>query len=503
MTQRSLAFYRFAMLFKLHSKTDSSTPTLIIHHESETVPKNLLGKSKYEALQLHLKKKTFAGKSDETISTHISSGQHLQKVLFYGAGKSKKMTEKSARELGAKVIKAAQSWQEKTISIVIPDSVQKYSQAFAEGMVMGQFNPAIYKTGKEQKEAEKKRIKTIHVIAKAWKKDQEEALERGNSIAEVINYTRNIVNCGPDQLDTDQFVKEIKEVAKTNKYKVTDMNKKQLEKLKMGGILAVNRGSEQGAHMMILEHNANKKEDPIVIAGKGIIFDTGGVSLKPAAHMNEMQLDMAGAAVVFGVFKLLKKLNVKRRVIGVIPITDNAIGSKAYRPSEIVTTYSGKTVEILNTDAEGRMILSDALAYSAEKMSPRYLIDFATLTGACMVALGYRYAGLFGNNKELTSALAKAGERTDEGLCELPITDADEKAMKGKLADLGNLANDHSYAGASRAAAFLKNFVGKSNWAHVDIAGPSFTKNPKPYESSMATGFGIRMMIDFLEQLED
>jgi leucyl aminopeptidase len=490
------------MLFKLSTKSDATLPTIITAFSDKKVSEKPLGKSKKELLNLHLKKKTFTGEAGKRINTHLSSASRIQKIMLFGAGKKKDWNEKAARNLGAQIIKASSGWEEKSVAIIISEDIQEHLQAFSEGITLGQYNPAIYKTGMEQVKRQKKRIKTVHLIADKWNKTQEQALEKGNAISEVVNYIRNIVNCGPKQLSTNQFVKEIKEVAKNNRYKITDMNKKILTKLKMGGILAVNRASEEPAHMMILEHNSQLKEDPIVICGKGIIFDTGGISLKPPTHMHEMQLDMAGAAVVLGIFKLLKKLKVKRRVIGVMPITDNAIGNNAYRPSEIVTTYSGKTVEVMNTDAEGRMILSDALTYSDEKFKPKYLIDLATLTGACMVALGFRTAGLFGNDEALIEKLKVAAKKTDEPVCNLPITDIDEKAMKGKIADLANLAGDHSYAGSSRAAAFLKNFVGKSKWAHIDLAGPAFTKNPKPYETSMATGYGIRMMIDFLEQLD-
>lgn len=489
------------MNYKLHTKSDATTPTVIIHPEASKADKGILGKNKAELLSLHLKKKTFTGEKDQSIATHLSNNGRLQKVLFFGCGKEKEISEKSVRNQAAKVIKAAQSWEEKIISIVIPEAFQEHLQAFAEGIGMGSFNPAIYKTGKEQEKRQKKRIKTIHLIAPNWNKTLEKELEKGSNIAEVVNYTRNIVNCGPKQLSISQFAKEVRQVAKDDKYKLTDMTKRQLEKLKMGGILAVNRGSTEPAHMMILEHKGVNKEAPIVICGKGIIFDTGGISLKPSTHMHEMQLDMGGAAVVLGIFKLLKKLDIKRHVIGIMPITDNAIGSDAYRPSEIVTTYSGQTVEIMNTDAEGRMILSDALYYGATKYKPKYLIDLATLTGACMVALGYRTAGLFGNNDKLIKKFQEAADRTDEALCHIPITEIDEKSMKGKIADLTNLDSSSRYAGAPRAAAFLKNFVEKTKWAHIDIAGTAFTKEPKDYEVNMATGFGIRLMIDFLEKL--
>lgn len=490
------------MIIKLQSKCDPSTPTLIAHFQDNTPTAAVLGKSKTELLAHHLKKKTFKGEAEETLSTHLTSSTRIQKVLFLGMGKEKEFTEKNARNMGAKAIRMIKGKKQKQVSIILPEGVQKYLQAFVEGVILGNFDPALHKTGEEQKKKEESIIKTLHLIAPAWTKSQGDLVKKAKLIAEVVNYTRNIVNCGPQQLSTNQFVKEVKTIAKRQQYKLTDINKRQLQKLQMGGILAVNRGSEEPAHLLILEHNPGGKQKPIVICGKGIIFDTGGVSLKPSAHLHEMQLDMAGAAVVLGIFKLLKKLNIKQHIIGIMPVTDNAIGSTAYRPSEIITTYSGKTVEVVNTDAEGRMILCDALHYGATKYKPQYLIDLATLTGACMAALGYRTAGLFGNNEKLIKLIQTSGENSDEAVCHLPITEADEKAMKGQRADLTNLDSTSRYAGASRAAAFLKNFVNKTKWAHIDIAGTAFTKEPKDYEVNMGTGYGVRLMIDFLEQLK-
>lgn len=485
------------MNFSTSSKTTNG-PTVILHLEGAKAESSLLGKNRTELLNTFISKKAFTGEKSQTVHTHLTNG-NVQKLMLFGLGKEKELSDTEARKFGGQVIKAAAGFAEKNINIVIPKALLKYIQAFSEGLVMGNFNPAIHKTGEETQKKEDKRIKKIELIASNWTRDLGSKVKDAKLIGQVINYTRNIVNCGPKQMSISQLVKEVRATAKENGYKLTDLDKKKLEKLKMGGILAVNRGSSEPAHMMILEHNAKLKEAPIVICGKGIIFDTGGVSLKPSTHMHEMQLDMGGAAAVLGTFKLLKKLGVKRRVVGIMPITDNAIGSNAYRPSEIVTTYSGKTVEVMNTDAEGRMILCDALYYGATKYKPKYLLDMATLTGACMVALGYRNAGLFGNDQKLMDRLKKSAETSDEGLCQLPITETDEKAMKGKIADLTNLDMAGRYAGASRAAAFLKNFVADSKWAHIDLAGPAYTKEPKAYEVSMGTGFGVRLMIDFVQ----
>lgn len=215
-----------------------------------------------------------------------------------------------------------------------------------------------------------------------------------------------------------------------------------------------------------------------------------------------MQLDKAGACTVLGLVRLLPKLNLKQRIIIVAPITESLIGKNAFKPSEIIKTYNGKTVEITNTDGEGRLILADAVAYTIDKFKPKFLIDIATLTGACMVALGDRYAGILGNDKDLLAALQEAGDATDELLWPLPIHKDFSEKMKGVYADLRNAdLGSERFAGASKGAAFIKEFVGKTPWVHIDIAAPAFTTDPKKYEQKGATAFGMRVLIRFLEKL--
>lgn len=489
------------MTITLSQKFSSEGATIVTLFEGQKPEKKLLGKEVLEIIELHLKEKTFKAEAGEMMSTHILINKKPQKIVLFGLGKEKDWNKKQARNYGAKMIKSAKNLKEKNIAIVVPKKVQNHLSEYVEGIILGSYNPVLYKTGDEKKKIEDAEISKVSLVAASWSKNHQNQLKRSELIAAGVNYVRHLVNRGPNLMHTEEFVKEAKKIAKDESYHFTDFDKKDLEKMGMGGILAVNRGSVDLAHLLVLEHNSKLKEAPIVIIGKGIIFDTGGVNLKPSASMQDMHLDMAGAAVVLGIFSLLKKLKIKRRVIGITPITDNAIDSKAYRPSEIITTYSGKTVEIMNTDAEGRMILCDAISYAKEKYQPKMIIDLATLTGACMVALGFRTAGLFGNDEKLLKTIKTSAEQTDEPVCELPITDADEKAMKGKLADLTNLAMDHGYAGSSRAAAFLKVFVGDSTWAHIDIAGTAYTKDPKDYEVPMGTGYGVRMMIDVLERL--
>ena len=275
---------------------------------------------------------------------------------------------------------------------------------------------------------------------------------------------------------------------------------KQLTKLGCGGILAVNKGSDHEAKLVVMEHNGGSRgEKPIVIVGKGVLFDTGGYNLKPTGHIETMQQDMAGAATVFGIFSLLKKLKINKNVIGITPFVQNMINASAYRPSDIIKMYNGKTVEVTNTDAEGRMILADSLHY-ANQLKPEMVFSIATLTGAVGVALGERYCGIMGNDEGFLDKVKKCGDEIDELAWPLPIHQDYRDTMESKVADITNYDRGTGrMGGASKAGAFLEKFVGDNQWCHIDIGGTAFTDNPKPYETKGATAHGLRLLIKFLE----
>ena len=444
--------------------------------------------------------KEFERKKGQILLVTPFEGQLDKKMILLGAGKEKKLSSKNVRELAAELVKAVKKFRQKEMNFFLPPAFSGYSRELAEGFALANYTPAKYLTGKNKKEKEKEILTKINVVSDKKNEDVRKSLKKGLLIAEEVNNTRDYINAPHNYLDGEGMVEKAKEIAKKNGLKITALNKKQLEKLKMGALLGVNKGSAIGANLIIMEYkpkgHINKK--PVAIVGKGVTFDSGGYNLKPGNHINEMKQDMSGAAVVLGVMALCAKLKINKHIIGVMPVTDNLIGPDALKVDDIITTYSGKTVEIGNTDAEGRLILADAIAYTIEKYKPEILIDLATLTGACAYALGERYAGLLGNNDELMGKLKKAGEETDELAWPLPIHPDHSKAMKGKIADLSNISSSPG-AGASTAAAFLKEFVGKTAWAHLDIAGTAFVKEPKKYESPMGTGYGVRLLANFLE----
>lgn len=448
-------------------------------------------------------KKDFKAKEGESITLYPDVETLPAKICLFGLGKSGKINDEKVRNNAAEMAKKAKKAKSKQPALFIPTEMAHFAQPLAEGLTLANYTLGKYQTGKAKEKNEAHSLSTVEIICSSKAKNLSSALKRGALIAEAVNETRDLVN-GPNNLiNPDTLPGIARKIAQAGGSKITVYSKKQLENMKMGALLGVGQGSARDPKMLVLEYNPKgaKVKEPIMLVGKGVTFDSGGYNLKPTSAITNMKEDMAGAAVVLGVFRLLKKLNIKHRVIGITPLTDNMIGGKAQAVNDIVTAYNGKTIEITNTDAEGRLILADAIAYGVKKYNPKYLVDLATLTGACMVALGDRYAGLFGNNKQLVEALMKSGIKTDELLWELPLHKKHSEEMKSKIADLQN-SSSSGLAGASKGAAFVKEFIGKTDWAHIDIAGVTFVNDPKPYDFPAATGFGVRLLADFLEGLE-
>lgn len=429
-----------------------------------------------------------------------------EKTLLLGMGTVKKITVSSVMESFGSAVKALHRHHPSKVAVVLPESLHSFVQAIAEAITLANYQAdAPYKTGKARNKLQTQRIKELEIIVKGKRSDIESAAKKGFKIGDMVNEVRDWVNAPPNIANVGFFEKKAEEIAKVSGAKLTILRKKELEKLGMGALLGVNKGSPDEARLVVLDFKptgAPENEKPIVFVGKGILFDSGGYNLKPSGHIEDMQLDKAGAAVILGLMKLLPRLGLKHRIIAVAPFTENLIGPTAQKPSEIVKTYSGKTVEVTNTDAEGRLVLADAIAYAVDQFKPEFLIDLATLTGACIVALGHRYAGLLGNDENLQKALREAGDSVDELLWPLPIHKDYAEKMKGQYADLTNSSTDGDRgAGALKGAAFIREFVGKTKWAHLDIAGPAFVGEPKKYEAKGATGFGVRLLVRFLENL--
>ena len=319
------------------------------------------------------------------------------------------------------------------------------------------------------------------------------------AIEEGTFYTRDLVSEPGNVLHPDEYAKRLKSLNKFG-LKVTIYDEKKLKKLGMNTLLGVGQGSIRGSYLVTMEWNGlNNQSKPLAFVGKGVCFDTGGISLKPAKFMEDMTYDMAGSAVVVGLMKTLALRNAKINAIGVVGLVENMPGGNAQRPGDIVKSYSGKTVEILNTDAEGRLVLADALTFTEQKFKPKFIVDLATLTGAIIVSLGSEYSGLFSNDDKLSNQIINAGEYVEEKVWRMPLNKNFDKLIDSKNADMQNI-NYVGGAGSTTAAQFLQRFIlNKTPWAHLDIAGMAFSKYGGALNSGGATGYGVRLLNKLIE----
>jgi leucyl aminopeptidase len=373
-----------------------------------------------------------------------------------------------------------------------------------EGIVYGSYRFDRLKSGKldkEKKKAADEKPKSIaHLVLAGCAGDASDVrkgADAGLVVGTCQNVSRDLVNLPGNHLSAEDLADAAREAGKRGGFDVTVFDKKKITELSMGGLLSVNRGSQQPPTFTIMDYRPEgKARKTVVLVGKGITFDSGGISIKPAAGMDEMKSDMAGAACVIGVLEAVSKLGLPVRVVGLIPATDNMPGGSAMTPGDIITTMSGITVEVGNTDAEGRLILADALTYARREFDPDVIIDLATLTGACVVALGMKVAGLFSNDDGLADAIFSAGQDTGEKVWRLPLWDEYAEQIKSDVADVSNTGSKG--AGTITASKFLENFVeGHKHWAHIDIAGPAFAVKGGG-SSSGGTGFGVRLLAELL-----
>ena len=350
----------------------------------------------------------------------------------------------------------------------------------------------IYKSKKNKK------IVSINVIGKKNKMSPRDHL-RFKALEDGSFFARDLVSEPGNVLHPDEYAKRINKLKKFG-LKINIYNEKKLKKLGMNALLGVGQGSIRGSYLVTIEWNGAKNNSkPLAFVGKGVCFDTGGYSLKPAKFMEDMTYDMAGSATVVGLMKNLAVRKAKINAVGVVGLVENMPGGNAQRPGDIVKSYSGKTIEILNTDAEGRLVLADALTFTEKKFKPEFMVDLATLTGAIIVSLGSEYAGLFSNNDNLSKQLIEAGEKVDEKLWRMPLHENFDKLINSKNADMQNI-NYVGGAGSTTAAQFLQRFIlNKTPWAHLDIAGMAFSKYGGALNSGGATGFGVRLLNQLIE----
>jgi leucyl aminopeptidase len=370
---------------------------------------------------------------------------------------------------------------------------ENFISIFLHGLKLKSYEFNKYKTKKDT------RLISINILGNKNKPSVQNQL-KFKALEEGIFYARDLVSEPGNILHPDEYAKRLNSLRKDG-LKVNTYDEKKLKKLGMNALLGVGQGSFKGSYLVTMEWNGAKNSSkPLAFVGKGVTFDTGGYSLKPARFMEDMTYDMAGSAAVVGLMKNLALRKAKINAVGVVGLVENMVSGDAQRPGDIVTSYSGKTIEVLNTDAEGRLVLADALTFTEKKFKPKFMIDLATLTGAIIVSLGSEYAGLFSNDDKLSKQILNAGEKVEEKLWRMPLHKNYDKLMNSKNADMQNI-NYVGGAGSATAAQFLQRFIlNKTPWAHLDIAGMAFSKYGGALNSGGATGFGVRLLNKLIEE---
>jgi leucyl aminopeptidase len=377
-------------------------------------------------------------------------------------------------------------------SDTIKSNIKNFIGYFLHGIKLKSYEFNIYKSKKNKK------VVNINVIGDRNKISAQDRL-RFKALEEGTFFARDLVSEPGNILHPDEYAKRINSLKKFG-LKINIYDEKKLKKLGMNALLGVGQGSIRGSYLVTMEwKGAKNNSNPLAFIGKGVCFDTGGISLKPAKFMEDMTYDMAGSATVVGLMKNLAMRKAKINAVGVVGLVENMPGGNAQRPGDIVKSYSGKTIEILNTDAEGRLVLADAITFTEKKFKPKFMIDLATLTGAIIVSLGSEYAGLFSNDDKLSNQLLEAGKKVDEKLWRMPLHKNFDKLIDSKNADMQNI-NYVGGAGSTTAAQFLQRFVlNKTPWAHLDIAGMAFSKYGGALNSGGATGYGVRLLNKLIE----
>lgn len=429
----------------------------------------------------------FSGKAFETAVVHRPAGLKAGRLMLVGGGKRESYSPAVARNAAAVAVRQLKPKGAKNIAIVIPESFD-VAQAMTEGSLLANFDVGELKSSNEGKGV----LDTLTIVSSA---DVSAAVEKAGIIAGAQNFTRSLGNAPPNVLTPPVLVERARQMAGEAGLEIEVLDRDQMAKMGMGALLGVAQGSAEPPSFIIVRYKPQTaaSDDHLGLVGKAVTFDTGGVSIKPSADMDLMKYDMAGGAAVLGAMQAIAALKPSRPVTALVPTVENMVGGRAQRPGDVVKTLSGKTVEVLNTDAEGRMILADALTY-AQRLGCTRLVDAATLTGAIVVALGHERAGLFSNNDALQKDILAAAETAGEKFWPMPLDDEYKEMLKSPIADFPNIGS--RWGGAITAAVFLKQFADPTPWAHLDIAGTAWLEQDKPYMPKGPTGMAARTFIE-------
>ena len=425
-----------------------------------------------------------------------NAGSNPPRLMLAGMGPKDGMDADTIRHVAGIVAKNAREMRVGNFAVLCPEGYdpQETAARIVEGVVLALYEFDAYKSEKSPILPD-----TVTVISG---EDVSDAVQNAKDVADGVVFARSIANLPPNECPPATMARYAEGLAEDDAVTCTVLSGDELVHGGFGGINAVGQGSSNTPRLIVLQYNGGDGK-PIALVGKAVTFDTGGISIKPGEKMDEMKFDKCGGCTVLGIIKAAAKMKLPVNIVGIIPSVENMPGGSSYRPGDIIKLYGGKTAEILNTDAEGRLILSDALSYVERKFSPRAIIDFATLTGACIIALGCDVAGMVSNDDGLSSKVTESASRTAEGVWRLPLNRDYMDMIKSKVADIKNLGTGRA-AGTIAAAAFLRSSVNNTPWLHLDIAGTAWTQAPskkKPYNPPGATGFGVRLILDYLRRM--
>jgi leucyl aminopeptidase len=440
----------------------------------------------------------FKGRKDDVLDIVAPKGLPVARVLLFGLGRTEQIDALRLQALGGAIVAQLNRIGESTAALPVenlsgaPMEAPEMAANIAYGARLRAYRFDKYRT--REKEEQKPSLKTLNLlvtdVAEARK-----AFASYDRVADAIYVTRDLVSEPPNVIYPESLADRCKRLSAFG-VKVEVLDEKQMAKLGMGALLGVGQGSSKPPRIVVMQWNgAGKAKDkrPIAFCGKGVTFDTGGISIKPSAGMEDMKWDMAGAGAVIGVMEALAARRANVNAVGVVGLVENMPGANAQRPSDIVRSMSGRTIEVLNTDAEGRLVLADVCWYTQDRFKPRAMIDLATLTGAIIVALGHEYAGLFANNEELANRLINAGKSVGEKLWRLPLGEPYDKDIDSDAADVKNIGSNRA-AGSTIGAQFIQRFVNDVPWAHLDIAGVAWSKKDAATVPKGATAFGVRLL---------
>jgi leucyl aminopeptidase len=455
-----------------------------------------------KAVNTSLKLKEFNGKKDEEVTLYELPDIKAERVIFQGLGKLEKIDLEALRGMAGKAVKNCIKKELRKVWIAVPDpkkmkqEMSSVIESLQEGAYLGNHLFDKYKGEKKKKALTQIHFLVTPEVAKRFR----QLSSKVATVCQGTTQAREWVSTPSNEKTPEKFTRSIVNLARKTRLNVQILNEKELKQKKFGALLAVAAGSQSKPSLIILEHKVKGAKKTVALVGKGVTFDSGGLNLKTGTSMAGMKADMSGAAAVAATLITAAKLKKKINIIGAIPIVENMPSGTATRPGDIIKSFCGKTIEIGNTDAEGRLILIDAMSYVLKKYKPQTLIDLATLTGACMVALGEKIAGVFSNDDTLADTIIESGEKTQERCWHMPLPDDYKELLKSEFADLNNISSTR-WGGAITAALFLSEFVEDTRWAHIDIAGPAYINKASAYCGPGGTGFGVRLLTDIFEKI--